>query len=455
VKYNQIVNYLQKEIDNKHLHIGDKIPSIREMSLLFHCSKATVIRAYSELEAKHIVYSVPQSGYFVVNNSLVNSSSVAVIDFASMMPESVIIPYVEFRHCINQALDVYQEKSLMYNEKQGLPDLRAALSKQLQDVQIFEKPENIYITAGAQQTIDILVRMPFPNGKTTVLVEQPTYSGILKSLKIAGVTAVGIMRNYNQINFDKLESFFKNGNIKFFYTMPHYQNPTGTSYSLQEKKLILALARKYDVYIVEDDYLAEFNFDTKADSLYAMDDSEHVIYVKSYSKVCLPGLRIGAVLMPKSFRNVFLEYKCCVDPYASSILQGALTMFMKNGMYAHHVKTIKNFYRNRISTLVLACKQLPAEVVWQYFAHCAFVFLELPDAINFSSLAARLQTKNILIQGGNLWYLPNFEKKNGLRLCIYQTNEDQITTGIAIIADEIRYCLRTKKIHLNQSLYEV
>ena len=377
MKYNQIVNYLQKEIDNKRLHSGDKIPSIREMTLLFNCSKATVIRAYSELEAKHILYSVPKSGYFIVNNSQVNSAGKAFIDFAAMMPEAAMIPYLEFRHCINQALDVYQEKSFMYNEKQGLPDLRAALSKQFQDYQIFEKTENIYITAGAQQTIDILVRMPFPNGKTTVLVEQPTYSGMLRSLKSAGVTAVGITRNYNGINFDKLESFFKNGNIKFFYTMPRYQNPTGTSYSCKEKELILELARKYDIYIVEDDYLAEFNFDTKADPLYAMDDSEHVIYVKSYSKVCLPGLRIGAVLLPKSFRNVFLEYKCCVDPYASSILQGALTMFMKNGMYAHHVKTIKNFYRNRIFALVHACKQLPAEVVWQYFDHCAFVFFRI------------------------------------------------------------------------------
>lgn len=455
MKYNQIINYIQNEIDNKRLHSGDKVLSIREMSLLFHCSKTTVIRAYSELEMKHILYSVPQSGYFVVNNNRVNDSGMSVIDFASMMPESAMIPCVEFRHCINQALDIYQEKSFMYNEKQGLPDLRAALSKQLQDVQIFENPENIYITAGAQQTLDILVRMPFPNGKTTVLVEQPTYSGMLKSLKIAGVTAVGITRNYNGINFDKLESFFKNGNIKFFYTMPRYQNPTGTSYSCQEKKKILDLACKYDVYIVEDDYLAEFNFDTKADPLYAMDDSEHVIYVKSYSKVCLPGLRIGAVLLPRSFRNVFLEYKCCVDPYVSSILQGALTMFMKNGMYAHHVKAIKKFYHNRASTFVLACKQLPVEVIWQYFAHCAFAFLELPDEINFSSLIASLQTKNILIQGGDLWYLPNFEKKNGLRLCVYQTNEEQITTGIAIIAEEIRYCLSSKKINRTESLYEI
>lgn len=455
MKYDQIIQYLQTEIDKKHLRSGDKIPSIREMTCLFHCSKATVLRAYSELEAKHMLYSVPKSGYFVVNHNQAPSSGTARIDFASMLPDPAAIPYQEFRHCINQALDVYQEKSLMYNDKQGLPDLRAALAKQLQNDQIFVKPEHVYITAGAQQTIDILVRMPFPNGKTAVLVEQPTYPGIMRSLKISGATAIGIPRDYNGINFDKLESFFKNGNIKFFYTMPRYQNPTGTSYSTKEKELILDLARKYDVYIVEDDYLAEFNFDTKSDPLYAMDDSEHVIYVKSYSKVCLPGLRLGAVLLPQAFRNTFLEYKCCVDPYASSILQGALTMFMNNGMYAHHVKNSNHFYSSRISTLAHACKQLPPEVKWQHSGHCTFIFLELPDSIRFPRLAASLQIKNVLIQGGALWYLPNFEQKNGIRLCVYQTNEAQITAGMSVIMNEIKYWLNQPTPHQPEHLYDI
>lgn len=439
MKYHQIVKYLQAEINNRHFHSGSKVPSIREMASLFKCNKATVIKAYSELTAKHILYSVPKSGYFVVQNSQPHPSKLSFIDFSSMSPESDIIPYLEFRHCINQALDIYEEKSFMYTEKQGLLDLRTALAKQLQDYQIFEKPENIYITAGAQQTIDLLVRMPFPNGKTDVLVEQPTYSGILNSLKYAGVTAVGISRNYQGIDFDKLESFFKNGNIKFFYTMPRYHNPIGTSYSSNEKEIILALARKYDVYVVEDDYLAEFSFDSKADPLYAMDRSGHVIYIKSYSKVCLPGLRLGAVLLPQSFKNLFLPYKCCVDPYSSSVLQGALTIFIKNGMYAHHVQHLKNFYHQRILSLVHSCKNLPPEITWQHSAHCAFVFLELPDEINVCSLAARLKTKNILIQGGPLWYLPGFEAKDGIRLCIYQTDENQITKGMSVISEEIKY----------------
>lgn len=444
MKYLQIVKHIQNEISSNHLKRGDRIPSIREMASLFICSKATVIRAYSELETNHVLYSVPHSGYFVVNNHHGNSSGVDSIDFASMMPEPAIIPYLEFRHCINQALDVYQEESFMYNNKQGLTDLRIALSKQLQNYQIFVKPENVYITAGAQQILDILIRMPFPNGKTTVLVEQPTYPGIILSLKIAGVTGIGIARNYNGIDFNRLETLFKNGNIKFFYTMPRYQNPIGTSYTRQEKALILDLARKYDVYIVEDDYLAEFNYDTKADPLYAMDDSDHVIYVKSYSKVCLPGLRIGTILLPQPFKSVFLEYKCCVAPYTSSLLQGALSIFIQNGMYTNHVNKIRKFYDSRIAILTYACRDLPPDVKWQHSDHCAFILLELPDKINFASLSASLQAKNVLIRGSDSWYLPNFEKKSSIRICIYQTDENKITKGISVLVQEIKYWLNRK-----------
>lgn len=444
MKYLQIVKHIQNEITNNHLKRGKKIPSIREMAALFNCSKATVIRAYSELETNHVLYSVPHSGYFVVNNHQYNPSNVDSIDFASMMPEPALIPYLEFRHCINQALDVYQEESLMYNDIQGLIDLRIALSKQLRNYQIFVQPENVYITAGAQQILDILVRMPFPNGKTTVLVEQPTYPGIINSLKIAGVTGIGIARNYNGIDFNRLETLFKNGNIKFFYTMPRYQNPLGTSYTRQEKALILDLARKYDVYIVEDDYLAEFNFDTKADPLYAMDDSDHVIYVKSYSKVCLPGLRIGTVLLPQPFKSVFLEYKCCVAPYTSSLLQGALSIFFQNGMYTNYVHKIRKFYDSRISMLTYACKDLPPDVKWQHSEHCAFILLEIPDKIDYALLSANLQMKNILIRGSDSWYLPNFEKKNSIRICIYQTDENKIAKGISVLIQEIKYWLNRK-----------
>lgn len=455
MKYTHIIDHLHKEIDLKHLHIGDKLPSIREMSAQFQCSKATVLRAYAELEAKHLIYSVPKSGYFIVNNCKLPTTDDSVIDFAAMMPDARIIPYIEFRACINQALDVYQECSLMYNEKQGLPDLRAALANQLQDYQIFECPENIYITAGAQQTIDILIRMPFPNGKNTILVEQPTYSGILRSLNISGVTAVGITRNYNGIDFNELERFFKNGNIKFFYTMPRYQNPIGTSYSLNEKEQLLTLAHKYDVYLVEDDYLAEFNYDKKADPLYAMDQTNHVIYIKSYSKAYLPGLRLGALLLPKVFKNVFLKYKNCIDPYTSPMLQGALAMFIKNGMYLRHITSLTNFYNPRISALIQGCEKLPPTITWQHNPHCPFVFLELPDNLIFRRLTANLHAKNILFQGGSLWYLPNFESKNSIRLCIYQTNLAQINKGMTILTDELNYCLAQKSVMKHKFLYDV
>ena len=134
-------------------------------------------------------------------------------------------------------------------------------------------------------------------------------------------------------------------------------------------------------------------------------------------------MRIGAVLLPQSFKNIFLTYKCCIDPYTSAVLQGALTIFIQNGMYAKHVNHMKNGYSHRIATLLQACEQLPTEIQWRHTNDCIFIF---PDQIDFASLSANLQRKNVFIRGGEDWYLPDFEKKNGIRLCIYQTDEDQI-----------------------------
>lgn len=441
MKYTEIVHYAKQKIESKHWRSGERIPSIRESAEKFHCSKATVIRAYHELETTHQIYSVPQSGYFVVTDKQQPTAANRWIDFASMMPEAAIIPYQEMRHCINQALDHYQEESFMYNSRQGLPDLRAALAKVWQNQQVFISPQNLLITAGAQQTLDILVRMPFPNGKSNILVEQPSYAGIINSVNLSGATALGIPRTVQGIDFEQLENLFKNGNIKFFYTMPRFHNPLGASYTRKEKMDLLALARQYDVYLVEDDYLAEFDFDSKADPLAALDSANHVIYIKSYTKACLPGLRIGAVLLPAALKTTFMQYKKCVDPYISTVLQGALALFITNGMYDRHVKKLKKFYQPRISLLQHTCQKFFAKADWETTPHCPFLFLKLPEGYNLSLLIAALERKNILVQGGGLWYLPHVSQQNGLRLCIYQTNEQQIEQGIADIAAEIELWL--------------
>src|SRR4051812_43075238 len=292
---------------------GSKLPSVRKLSEYFSCSKNTIIKAYFELEKEHLIYSVPKSGYYVVNEFQNAKNENQVIDFLSAGPDKSVMPYVEFQHCMNQAIEQYKEELFTYSDQQGLYPLRVQVVKYLQNLQVFTQPERVVVVSGSQQALNLLVSMPFPNGKNNILIEQPTYFGFIESINLEQATTFGIELSMEGIDFDRLEYIFRNNDIKFFYIIPRFHNPLGHCYTNFEKKKIVELAEKYDVYIVEDDFLGDLDPDAKSDPLFSFNPCGRVIYIKSFSKVFLPGLRIAAVVLPSLMNSNFLRYKFSSD----------------------------------------------------------------------------------------------------------------------------------------------
>lgn len=164
------------------------------------------------------------------------------------------------------------------------------------------------------------------------MVEQPTYHRINDLLLNQKLTYETIERKPSGIDLKELERIFQTGQIKFFYTIPRFHYPLGHSYSRQEKEEILSLAERYDVYIVEDDYLADF--DSKRElPFYYLDDSQHVLYIKSFSTSLFPALRITALTLPPQIRETFLSYKKAVDYDSNLIMQKALSLYIDNLMF--------------------------------------------------------------------------------------------------------------------------
>lgn len=121
------------------------------MAERFSCSKNTIIRAYNELEKEHLIYSVPKSGYYVVNEYRSVKNDDKMIDFLSAGPDKEVMPYIEFQHCINQAIDIYKEELFNYSDRQGFYSLRLQLVKYLQDLQVFTDPKRLFVVSGSQQ----------------------------------------------------------------------------------------------------------------------------------------------------------------------------------------------------------------------------------------------------------------------------------------------------------------
>ena len=341
-KYKQIVTHIKELIGTGRLKSGNRIPSINELCNEFNCNKSTIIRAYDELQKEHLIYSVPKSGFYVIEKSSTNiHGNNSAADFSSTSPAVHLLPYQEFQHCIDQALISYKDSLFHYSNTQGLAGLRKVLKRHFENDQIFTGEENIFLTSGAQQALNILSLMPFPNGKRNVLIEQPTYLGMKKSLELNNITAIGIARDAYGIDMNQLERIFQNDDIKFFYTMPRFQNPTGFSLSNEQKRQIANLAEKYDVYIVEDDYLGDLENDSKSDPICSLGFNHRIIYVKTFSKVLLPGIRLCALVLPKILSNTFMKYKVCSDYMTNTLSQGALEIFIRSGMYNNHIKNTK------------------------------------------------------------------------------------------------------------------
>lgn len=440
MKYEEIIEFIKTNIKSEKLNHAKKLPSIRSIKELFQCSTGTVLKAYDKLEQDHVIYSVPKSGYYIVDDfHNQNSSKQPIVDFSAVNLNSEAFPYRNFQHCLNKSIDLYKEKLFTYSDPRGLNSLINVLAKHIQNYQIFTKPDNILITSSSQQALNILSIMPFPNGKSNILVEQPTFYGMIKSLELNNVPTLGINRDFNGLDLDELEKLFKYGNIKFFYSIPRFHNPTGTSYTKFEKQEIIKLAEKYDVYIVEDDIAADLDINKKNDPMFSYDVSSRVIYLKSYSKIIMPGLRVAMLILPSLLIDKFLEYKRWTDMNSPILSQGALEIYIKNGMFDGHMKQLVSLYNNRMNYLKNTLLEYRHPNIQYNIPESGYFSCIYVDGhLSYDKIINSLYHKNIKIFDTRECFLKEYKCDNYFRITISEANEKQITKNIPIILDTIQ-----------------
>jgi DNA-binding transcriptional MocR family regulator len=439
-KYLEILSDMEQKISAGQFVSGQKLPSLRNAAKLYGCSISTITRAYAELERRHAIYSIAQSGYYVVETrKRSNVTESRTIDFASVSPDPSVFPYLDFRHCLNKALDTYKYDLFTCGDPYGLETLRHTLVSHLAGDQVFAKAERIVVTPGANQALEILAKMPFPNGNSVILVEQPSYDIYLRFLEAEGIPVCGIARTTAGIDLRKLEEKFRHGGIKFFYTMPRHHSPLGTSYSADERKTIARLASKYDVYVVEDDYMADLGEESGIDPIYAYNDTSHVIYLKSFSKIIFPGLRLGAAVLPEKLLETFREYKRYAD--TSQLSQAALEVYIKNGMYERHKRKICSQYAARIRALKEAVRRHNDAGLLEIsdVRSGVYVQFKLPRTVNLERLTERLAAKDIIVVSGKRFYLSDYtEREKFLRISISRAQPEQIEKGVWEIVEEVK-----------------
>ena len=335
-KYQAVVSFLKKGIESGKFPTGSRLPSIRQLSQDFHCSKDTIQRALLELRHEQYLYAKPQSGYYVLEQGQHQDLEIEVTDEHASA-------YDDFRLCVNETL-IGRENYLFnyYDNQEGLEELRQSVHQLLFNQALYCKPDQLVLTSGTQQALFILSQINFPSEGAEILVEQPTYHRMNRLLVAQGLAYQTIERRIDGINLDELEEQFKSGKIKFFYTIPRFHYPLGHSYSDQEKRAILDLANQYGVYIVEDDYLGDLD-PKKGQTFHYLDTEDRVIYIKSFSTSLFPALRITALILPNALKEAFVSYKNILDYDSNLIMQKALSLYIDSQL----------FEKNRLARLTL------------------------------------------------------------------------------------------------------
>ncbi len=335
-KYQAVVSFLKKGIESGKFPTGSRLPSIRQLSQDFHCSKDTIQRALLELRHEQYLYAKPQSGYYVLEQGQHQDLEIEVTDEHASA-------YDDFRLCVNETL-IGRENYLFnyYDNQEGLEELRQSVHQLLFNQALYCKSDQLVLTSGTQQALFILSQIDFPSKGAEILVEQPTYHRMNRLLIAQGLAYQTIERRIDGINLEELEKQFKSGKIKFFYTIPRFHYPLGHSYSDQEKRAILDLANQYGVYIVEDDYLGDLD-PKKGQTFHYLDTEDRVIYIKSFSTSLFPALRITALILPNDLKEAFVSYKNILDYDSNLIMQKALSLYIDSQL----------FEKNRLARLTL------------------------------------------------------------------------------------------------------
>lgn len=449
-KYIIITKHIKKLIDENKVEDGEKLPSIRSLSEVLKVNNVTIVNAYKKLQSEGYAFQKMGSGTYAkrkdINKNFKKEYSEVLkkiaaeklkeyIDFTGETPFSSFFPVTSFKDVLNEVLDRDGSEALTYQEALGYEGLRKSISDVFWQGTIHS--DDILIVSGAQQGIDIISKALI-NSNDTVVVEKPTYSGALSVFKWRRADILELPMEKGGIDVDRFEKLLSKNKIKCFYTMSYFQNPTGMTYNIEKKKKILRLAEIYDFYIIEDDYLSELIYDKSIEykSFKSLDENDRVIYIKSFSKIFLPGIRIGYLIAPFKFKESIQNSKINTDIATSSLMQRALDLYIKEGLWKDYISNLKLIYKDRYKFMEKCLKNyLGKKVTFISPGGGLHFYIKINNhkKVDSIDLFRKAKDKKVLITPGTLFYKVPSEGKCYFRIGFSQVDEKSMEKGVKII----------------------
>lgn len=354
-----------------------------------------------------------------------------VISFAGGLPAPELFPIEALKDVCNAILNEEGADSLQYSTTEGYIPLREAICQRMKVIGINSTIENVLITSGSQQAIDLTGRLFIDEGDT-IICESPTYLAAINAFKSYNAKFVEVAMDDNGMVMEELEKKLQeHPKTKFIYTIPDFQNPTGRTLTLERRKGMIELANQYDVLIIEDNPYGAIRFaGEELPPVKHFDTEGRVIYLSTFSKIFTPGLRLGWICADKSFIDKYVAFKQTADLHTDSFAQRITAKYMELYDIEEHINKIRAVYKERC-TAMLSCIEefFPKNLSYSKPEGGLFIWIELPEDIDSTHIFTECLKNNVACVPG-VPFFPNGTQKNTLRLNYSNMPKEKIMEGM-------------------------
>jgi 2-aminoadipate transaminase len=376
-----------------------------------------------------------------------------VISFAGGLPAPEVFPVKEFQQACQKVLQEQGSRALQYGPTEGYLPLRELIAQMTSCQSLQVTPENILITSGSQQALDMLGRI-FINPGDHIIVESPTYLGALQAWSMYGAEYIPVPSDQDGIQTDQLEEAFRAG-PKAIYVIPNFHNPTGVTIPFERRQRLIEVAGHFGVPIIEDDPYGKLRFEgDEIPSLLEMDQIVNpqlsqqaydgkVIQLGTFSKTMAPGMRLAWVTAPAEVIRKLVMAKQGADLQTATFNQIVAYEVARDGFLDQHIELIRKVYRERRDVMLESLEEhMPAGVRWTHPRGGLFLWVTLPETINTVSIFKQAVEQKVAFVPGDSFY-PCGGGENTMRLNFSNARPEMINEGIARLGRVIRTVLKS------------
>ncbi len=474
--YKQLAGCFADLVSTEGLRAGERLPTTRELAGRLGLNRTTVSAAYSLLEQSGLIEGHVGRGSFVAQrpasrnlpsskdwNALLPPLESAFppaqpveITFASSRPSQQEFPLDEFRRLSKQVIDSPEAAEILQlGSPHGYAPLRRYLLEQAIAAGIARSGDDLMITNGCQQALDLIARL-FGSHGSRVALEDPGYHGMLRVFSRAGADLVPIPVDQCGLDVDAFEELLRRQVPRLVVVTPSFQNPTGATLTLERRRRIVALAQRYGFVLVENDIYSELRYRGKAlPTLKQLDETGRTILLRSYSKVSFPGLRVGWVIAPRTVVAHLAEAKQVSDLHSDQLSQAVLLRFAESGELVRHLERTRIAGAARLDTAIRALSRyLPPGATFTRPEGGMSLWVELPAPLTAHALLSRVEDRGVNFLPGSYFSVRSPQEHHGhhargLRISFGSLSPEEIARGIQILGQTAEEELTAHAARLN------